>query len=63
MRWAPMQAGGLMNSMSHTPSEEENRKEGGEADFRLECRLTQSAGKNDKGGGFRNLGNWGAGVR
>lgn len=38
--------------------EEENRREGGEANFRLECRLIQSAGKNDNGGGFGSLGNW-----
>lgn len=38
--------------------EEENRREGGEANFRLECRLIQSAGKNDNGSGFGSLGNW-----
>lgn len=31
-----------------TPSLEENRKEGGEANFWLECSLFQSAGKRDK---------------
>lgn len=45
-----------MNSMSHALGEEENRKEGGKANFRLECRRIRSAGKNDKGGGFGNLG-------
>lgn len=35
-------------SLSHTPSLEENRKEGGEANFWLECSLFHSAGRRDK---------------